>query len=156
METVMTDDASLLLDLREMWETLDPPPADLCERVLFALELQHIEFELLQLLDDLDLVGARGHETARTVTFGSDSLTVMVNMSDSAHQPRRLDGWVVPATPLRVELRTITGTRETFADADGRFAFADAPAGLIQLVLHPTDGTTIGLTRPVVTPAVQL
>ena len=155
-ERINSDDAALLLDLRAMWETLDPPPADLCDRVLFTHELRNLEFELMQMHDALDLVGARGHETARTVTFGSDSLTVMVNLAGSGHEPRRLDGWVVPATPLRVELRTSTGAQETFADADGRFAFDEAPAGMVQLVLHPTDGTTVELTRPVVTPAIQL
>jgi hypothetical protein len=155
MEGVMTGDP-LLTELRAMWETLDPPPADLSERVLFTLELRNLEFELMQMSDAFDLVGARGPETARTVTFGSESLTVMVNLSGDDQEPRRLDGWVVPTTPLRVELRTSTGTLETYADDDGRFSFEQAPAGLVQLVLHPTDGTTVELTRPVVTPAVQL
>jgi hypothetical protein len=156
MECVVTEDAALLRELREMWEALDPPPDDLCERILFTLELRNLEFELMQMRDAFDLVGARGPETARTVTFGSDSVTVMLNLSGTGPEPRRLDGWVVPTTPLRIELRTSTGTLETFADADGRFAFEHAPAGLVQLVLHPTEGTTVELTRPVITPAVQL
>jgi hypothetical protein len=149
----MTD---LMRQLREMWEAADPAPADLAERMIFTLQLENLEFELLRLHDVLEPVGARGHETARTVTFGSDSLTVMVSMSGSGRPPHRVDGWIAPAAALRVELRTARGTRETTADVDGRFAFTEVPAGLIQLVLHPTPGADLTLARPVVTPAIQL
>jgi hypothetical protein len=153
---MMTDDQALLLRLRGAWAQADPAPADLAERVLFTLQLENLEFELLRLQDVLEPVGARGHETARTVTFGSDSLTVMVTMSGPGQPPRRVDGWIAPAAALRVELRTTRGTQETTADDDGRFAFTEVPAGMIQLVLHPTTGADISLVRPVVTPAVQL
>jgi hypothetical protein len=149
----MTD---LRHQLRDMWEAADPAPADLAERMIFTLQLENLEFELLRLHDVLEPVGARGHETARTVTFGSDSLTVMVSMSGAGRPPHRVDGWIAPAAALRVELRTTRGTRETPADADGRFAFTEVPAGLIQLVLHPTAGADITLERPVVTPALQI
>jgi len=149
----MTD---LMRELREMWEAADPAPVDLAERMIFTLQLENLEFELLRLHDVLEPVGARGHETARTVTFGSDSLTVMVSMSGSGRPPHRVDGWIAPAAALRVELRTARGTRETTADVDGRFAFTEVPAGLIRLVLYPTAGAGVTLARPVVTPAVQL
>jgi hypothetical protein len=152
----MIEDRALLASLRGMWQEADPVPADLAERVLFTLQLDNLEFELMHLQDLLDPVGARSHETARTVTFGSESLTVMVTLAGTGGAPRRLDGWIVPGAPLRVELRTSGGTQQTFADSDGRFAFDDAPAGLVQLVLHPTAGADIYLARPVVTPAVQL
>jgi hypothetical protein len=150
-----TDDDALLGRLRALWADTDPVPADLAERILFTLDLENVEFELLRLHDVLEPVGARGHETARTVTFGSDSLTVMVTLSGPGG-PRRVDGWIAPAAALRVELRTARGTRETVADPDGRFAFTEVPAGLTQLVLHPTPGAEVSLARPVVTPAVSL
>jgi hypothetical protein len=34
--------------------------------------------------------------------------------------------------------------------------FADVPAGLVQLTIHPTDGAAVRLTGPVRTPAVEL
>jgi hypothetical protein len=151
-----TEDHALLGRLRTMWDRTDPPPSDLAERVLFTLQLENVEFELLRLQDVLEPVGARGHETARTVTFGSESLTIMVTMSGPGGPPRRVDGWIAPAAALRVELRTTRGTQETTADDDGRFAFTEVPTGLIQLVLHPTSGADVSLARPVVTPAVQL
>jgi hypothetical protein len=168
----MTDDGALLDQLRHMWEAADPPPADLAERVLFAFGLEDLEFELLQLRGELDLAGARGAdpvsahnaepvdargaEKVRTVTFGSDSLTVMVSLSGPHPQGRRIDGWIAPGAALRVELRTTRGVLQTTADQTGRFSLSDVPVGLVQLVIHPTEGASVALTRPVVTPAIQL
>ena len=80
----------------------------------------------------------------------------MLLLPRSGDPQRRLDGWLAPGAALRVELRTGTTRRDTVASADGRFAFSDVPAGLVQLVIHPTDGATVALARPVVTPAIQL
>jgi hypothetical protein len=151
----MMTDERLLTGLRDMWLAADPAPADLAERVLFTLGLDalqpgDLEFELLRLCDVLEPAGARGHETARTVTFSGDSLTVMVTLSEDGPTARRLDGWITPAGELRVQLRTDDGRVETVADAGGRFAFADLRSGLIQLVLYSIEG------RRVVTPALAL
>jgi hypothetical protein len=158
MERAMTDDGAMLAQLRRMWQAHDPEPPDLAERVLFALGLEDVEFELLQLVGSLDPDGARtaSAETVRTVTFGSDSLTVMVSLSGPHHDGYRIDGWIAPGAALRVELRTARGAQGTVADSTGRFALNDVPSGLVQLVIHPTEGASVALTRPVVTPAIQL
>lgn len=160
----MNPDRPLLDDLRTMWRTCDPEPADLCERILFALSLEDAEFELLTLQEPVGLAGARsakhaearGTETARSVTFGSESLTVMITLSVQEPYQHRIDGWIVPSAALRVELRTSRGPKETVADPTGRFSIEDVPGGLIQLVVHPTEGAVVSLARPVVTPALQL
>jgi hypothetical protein len=151
-DDLLNDDRALLEQLRRMWEAQDPEPADLAERVLFALGLEDVEFELLQLRDALDPTGARGvdlanarsAETVRTVTFGSDSLTVMISLSGPHHHGHR------------IELRTTRGALETMADQTGRFALTEVPSGLVQLVIHPTEGAAVALIHPVVTPAMQL
>jgi hypothetical protein len=148
----MSADDALLGRLRRMWEASDPVPDDLAERVVFAVGLDNVEFELLRLHEVLEPAGARGPENARTVTFGSDSLSVMVTLSAE----HRIDGWIAPGAALRVELRTSRGVQETVADPTGRFALTDVPSGLVQLVIHPTEGASVALTRPVVTPALQL
>lgn len=152
----MTDDVTLLRAVHDMWDVLDPAPADLADRVLFTLQLEDLEFELMRLHDTLAPLGARGPETASTVTFAAESLTVMVTVTESGPHRRRLDGWLAPGAALRVELRTPRGVQETQADADGRFAFAEVPAGLVQIMIHPTTGATLLLHRPVATPPVQL
>ena len=150
------DDWTLTRRLRSMWEAADPVPDDLADRVLFGLQLEDLEFEVLRLEAMLQPAGARGHESAKTVTFTSDSLSVMVTVSEAASGLRRLDGYIVPAAALRVELRAAHGCQHTDADHTGRFAFPAAPNGLLQLVFHPTDGAAVELARPVVTPAIQL
>jgi hypothetical protein len=149
-------DRSLKRRLRNMWETADPEPGDLADRVLFVLQLEDVEYELLRLRETREPQGARGSEGPRTVSFSNDSLSVMVALIEPAPGRRRLDGYIVPAAALRVELRTAVGPQHTRASTAGRFAFPHVPTGLLQLVFHPTDGTPIDLGRPFVTPAIQL
>ena len=151
-----TADRTLLAQLRRMWEAADPPPADLAARTVFRLvmeDLDSIDVELMSLQQELSVAGARAPETASTITFASESLTVMITISPSGVEQYRLDGWIAPSAALRVELRTVTGARDGAADIDGRFSFTDVPSGLVQLVIHPTDGAAVRLARPVVTPA---
>lgn len=145
-------DQTLLVELRRLWETTDPPPADLATRSLFLLQLENLEFELMSRRMEPSPAGARGPETASTITFAAESLTVMITVSPDGAQ-RRLDGWIAPSAALRLELHTASGVREDVADADGRFVFTGVPAGLVQLIIHPTEGTPVRLARSVVTPA---
>ncbi len=149
------DDVALQGTLRRMWESVDPVPADLADRALFLLQLENLEAELLR-MTEVDLAGARGEETARTITFDSDHVAVMVTLSGPAVGPRRIDGWITPPAALRVEARTRSGSTQTVSDDSGRFSFPELQPSLVQLVLHPTEGSSVELPRPVVTPAVQI
>jgi hypothetical protein len=149
------DDGTLEARLRGMWEAVDPAPPDLAERALFVLELADLEVELLR-MQEVEPAGARGEETARTVTFESAHVAVMVTLSGPPGRPRRLDGWITPAAALDVEARTPGGSARTTADSGGRFSFPSVGPALVQLVLHPTGGAAVDLTRPVVTPAIQI
>lgn len=152
----MPDDA-LLDGLRALWERADPPPPGFAERLSFVLALDDLDAEVLRLRAEvLEPSGARASEHVRTITFGGDTMTVMVTISPDARRGFRIDGWVAPATPARVELRLADGSRETAADLDGRFVIESVPGGLAQLVLHPTDASSAVLDHDVVAPAVQL
>jgi len=154
----MTDDDSMLRALEQLWERVDPAPADLAERVLFALSLETLDAELLS-MSTPDLAAARAagdEESARTVTFGSENLTVMVTLSGSDAAGHRIDGWIVPSLPLRVDLRTAHDVLTTTAETTGRFAFPVVPGGLVQLVLHLDADSLPPLPRRVVTPAFTL
>ncbi len=149
-------DAALFGTLCRMWEHRDPVPADLAERVLFALSLDNLEVELLRLeAEVLSPVGARGEEEARTVTFTSPSLSVMITISEIARAVR-LDGWITSGSGLSVGLRNNGGERRAMADEDGRFSFDSVRPGLAQLVFHPTAGAGLELPGTVVTPAIQV
>jgi len=162
-------DASILADLHAFHSLTDPPPADLTERVRFAIALEDVDLDGLdvvvsRLQDDL-LVGsgARGAERTRTVTFDSDSLTIMVTITEAATGGVRLDGWLAPPGPLRVELR-ITRERTdsrgqsytTTADDTGRFVFDGIIPGLAQILVHPTPESGVDLASRVVTPSLLL
>jgi hypothetical protein len=147
------EDSALLAALRRMWERQDPVPGDLADRVLFALSLENLEVEVMQLREEL-MAGARGEERARTVTFTSASLSVMITISAAADV--RLDGWITSGGGLRVDLLAEGQDRSTTADDDGRFVFDGIASGLAQLVFQPTAGAQTKLARPVVTPAIQV
>lgn len=156
-ELMATGDAALLDQLQAMWEHADPVPAGLVERVTFAIGLDNLDVEMMRLTEEVLVpAGARGAEHVRTITFGGESVTVMVTVSQEGQDVFRLDGWLAPSAALSIELRRADGSLTTASDEDGRFVFEDVPPGLAQLVLHPTPNSAVELRQDVVAPAVQL
>lgn len=156
-EPLDATDEALLTELAGIYELVDPMPEGLVERIGFTLTLADLEIELARLtMQTSEPVGARGEERARTVTFSSDSLTTMVTITPCEVGQFRIDGWLAPGGPLAVELRTDRGNLRTTADSDGRFEFIEVRGGMVQLVIHPTEGCEVELGAPVVTPALQL
>lgn len=150
------DDGELLGALREMWQERDPVPADLAERLTFALALEDLDAELLRLVDEaMTPVGVRAEECARTVTFSSEALSVMITIHEETSTAIRLDGWISEGGGLQVGLRSPQSERLTSADEDGRFSFDAVAPGLAQLVFHPTHGASVVLRNSVVTPTIK-
>src|SRR2546429_267847 len=90
-------DFGVLGDIRELFEAVDPMPADLPERIRFALALRDLEVEVARLAEEDQLtVAARGKEQARTITFDSDSLTIMIRIDANQDGTVRVDGWLAP------------------------------------------------------------
>jgi hypothetical protein len=155
-------DAAILNDLCEIWTITDPPPVDLDLRVLFALDIDNIHVEMAHLHEEaLVGAGARATEPTRTITFDSDSLSVMVSITP-AGEHLRIDGWLAPPQARRVELRTAAMDADTVdleaarvprvaqADEAGRFVFTGVPRGLAQILVSGIDGPTV------VTPSIVL
>ena len=135
---------------------LDPPPADLDERVRFAIALDSLDIEVARLSEErLVGSGARGSERTRTITFDCESRTVMITVVDRADGLVRIDGLAAPPAALRVELRAAAGagSRSATADDTGRFVFDGVAHGLVQLVVHAPDA---GVGDKVVTPSLLL
>jgi hypothetical protein len=150
-------DLQLLSDIVALYDTVDPMPEILPDVILFALEAHDVDAELARLVDaELSLVGTRAVEHARSVTFSSDHLTVMVALTPTGEGSVRVDGWAAPGGFLRTELRTGDATFETQCDADGRFAFESVPTGAAQFTLSPTADSDPEIRIAVVTPAVHL
>jgi hypothetical protein len=149
------DDLAILSRVAAVHGLLDPPPADLDERVRFAIALRDVDVEVARLTEEV-LVGsgARASERTRTVTFDAESRTIMITIVDRPDGLVRLDGWLAPAAPLRVELRLPEPdpARSVTADETGRFVLDEVPHGLAQLLVHPPED---GGPR-VVTPSLAL
>ena len=150
-------DFGLLDDIRELFQAADPMPADLPERIRFSLALRDLEIEVARLAEEEQLtVAARGAEQSRTITFDSDSLTIMIRIEANQDGTMRVDGWLAPPQRREVEMKTATDTLGVTSDEQGRFAFARMPRGTAQLVVRPNESGPGRPGRSVVTPALVL
>ncbi|MEV4137674.1 hypothetical protein AB0J72_36565 [Dactylosporangium sp. NPDC049742] len=145
-----TDDA-LLADLRRIAGLVDPVPADL----LFSLSVTGLDIEVCRLVPALDgaMAGVRGDEETTRATFESASLTIMVEWTAGVAGTVRLDGWLAPPSPCRIELRTVDGPQTMDTDEGGRFAAQRVTRGEVQIRVHPTNDQEADGARTVVTPS---
>ncbi|MEU0521686.1 hypothetical protein [Streptosporangium sp. NPDC006007] len=151
-----TEESLLLDEIQRMYSAVDPVPATLVERLQFALDLESHEIEVLRPYEEVGLAaGVRGGEEARTITFDSDDLTIMISVSAQNTQTVRLDGWLAPPSDHVVELRTSEGPITVRADAQGRFVLDAVPLGLAQLVVRqalddPRESRILAVTPSIV------
>ena len=100
-------DFGLLDGIRELFQATDPMPADLPERIRFSLALRDLEIEMARLAEEDQLaVAARGTEQSRTITFDSDSLTIMIRIEANRDGTARVDGWLAPPQRREIEMKT--------------------------------------------------
>lgn len=159
------EDTVVLSMVRDLFEAVDPMPADLPERVRFALALRALEAEMAHFADAADEAAlvARGTEESRTVTFDSDSLTIMIRVDSNPDGTARIDGWLAPPKPHEVEMRMTDCSLTVMADELGRFVFYSVPRGAARLVVHRSAESGIGersapslASKLVITPALTL
>jgi hypothetical protein len=133
-------DDVILRQLQEIGDIVDPSPPDLDERVLFAIGLETLDFEVSRLQEDVvSVTGARADDRTRAVTFEADSLTIMATISPVDDRHHRIEGWLAPPGPRQVELRSTGGdhrSQQVVAEHSGRFVFERVPAGLAQFVVR--------------------
>jgi hypothetical protein len=150
-------DLSVLDGIRDMFGVADPMPADLPERIRFRLALRDLEIEVARLADEQEvLAGIRGAEQSRTITFDSDSLTIMIRIDANRDGTVRVDGWLAPPQRREVDMKTTAESLGVSSDDQGRFAFTRVPRGMAQLVVRPAEQGPDGSGRSVVTPALIL
>jgi hypothetical protein len=152
------NDTRLLEQMARLYETLDPVPDGLVERVQFGITLDALHAEIAELQRAGELAGVRSDAEADTnsVTFTSSTLTTMVTISPARGGLVRIDGWVAPGGEVDVELRLVGETRHTSCDADGRFVFTDVPRGIAQFVLRTPRALDEDDDHTVVTPSITL
>lgn len=148
-------DVEVLARIAKLYSELDPVPTGLVDRVTFGITLETLHAEIAELQRSSDLAGVRssGAQAAQTVTFTSNSTTLMVTIATLSADRARIDGWVVPGGGMSVELKTPTGVLTAAADPDGRFVFAEVARGLVQFAVRPPEGSG---QQPVLTPSIEI
>jgi hypothetical protein len=145
-------DLRLLAGVRELWEDADPMPATLVDQIRFAIQLEDVDLEVMRIREQEGFATSRSAaEQGRLITFDSESLTIMVNVSPEPGGTIRLDGWLTPPAEHPIEVRNRNGTLTTTSDAEGRFAVSGVPHGMVQVLVR-----TLGRSRTVSTPAIEL
>jgi len=148
-------DGRALALIRSHLEQTDPVPADLPERVKFAMTVASLEAEVAHLMSEGALAGTvrtTDYDRATTVTFESDGLSIMVTLEESEGGTTTVRGWVT-SPGAEVELRERSRSRTTTADDDGRFVFAATERGTVHLLIRQPDQPG---SRPVITPGIEL
>lgn len=146
-------DEKVLSALGAVVTTLDPVPEGLVDRVLFAMTLESLHVETMELrrigVPESVLRGDEAPVEAQTITFTSADLSVMISLSP-ADGDVRVDGWISEPGVRSVELHRLGAQDETRTDAEGRFVFARVPHGQVSLVIRDGDRS------PVSTPVIEL
>jgi hypothetical protein len=142
------EDEALLRELDLLLRQADPMPADLVDRVQFALALDELHAEVAEMTRlSLDALAVRVDPTVEaattSLTFKTDAFTAMVTVTRTGDDAFRLDGWVAPPVPLRVVVRMQEGVREVESDDSGRFVVDGLPGGFAQLVFHHDGGAVV-------------
>jgi hypothetical protein len=116
-----------------------------------------LDIELMLLVERSDqLAGARGGATsAYTLRFAHGGVDLLLRVSSDGASSR-IDGWVVPPSPVIVTVQRDTdlgwgddGTLEV--PGSGRFELPALTPGMLRLRLDPADGST-----PFMTPAFEI
>ncbi len=150
-------DFELLDGIRHIFQAADPMPADLPERIRFFLALRDLEIEVARFAtEDEPALAVRGVEQSRTITFDSDSLTIMIRIEENRDGTVRVDGWLAPPQCREIEMKTAADSLKVNSDEQGRFAFARVPRGTAQLMVSPADQGPSRAGRSVVTPTLIL
>ncbi|WP_433259988.1 hypothetical protein ACQPZF_22530 [Actinosynnema sp. CS-041913] len=135
-------DLQILREVRWLWESVDPMPGDLLDRVRFAVELEDSDVEVVRITERREVAGVRGDVRSRLITFAGDTLDFMVNVQARGDGTLRVDGWLSPPAEHPVEVRTSDGRFRTRSNGEGRFVLDRVPCGLVQFVIRPMDRTS--------------
>lgn len=148
-EPLDDQDFRVLDAVREIYEVIDPMPADLLDNIRFEIAIRDLGMEVARESSGLLAVGTRGeNDDRRLLGFESPSATITVGLqvNDGAV---RLDGWLAPPGAHDVELRTPHRNWMTESDERGRFVLDGLPRTTAYLIIRA------GITT-ITTPTIEL
>jgi hypothetical protein len=128
-------DLTILDEVAEAYSSADPMPDGLIDRIRFAVALEEVNAEVLQLIEESELTTSARGERGRIFTFSSAILTVMIRVIGITDDTVRIDGWLAPPAAHRITLRSPQARVERTADDEGRFVFEQTSGGLAQLIV---------------------
>jgi hypothetical protein len=136
-------DAALFARMRQMWQEVDPVPADLVDRMVATVAVEDLsrEYALLTLVEGSQLAAVRGETDTATLQFSDGTTSVLVHVTAAEDGSRRIDGWV-DAAALAIRLSQDEREWRTDPGEHGRFAFDAVPPGVsrLRLVVRGADG----------------
>ncbi|PRB01931.1 hypothetical protein CQ044_16065 [Microbacterium sp. MYb64] len=144
-------DAALFARLRAEWEVEDPVPAGLADRMVAAVAAEDLgrEYAWLTLIEQEGSIAVRGEADTATLQFSDGTTGVVLHVTTTESDLRRIDGWVDGAV---LAIRLTQHDREWVAEISGpgRFAFDAVPTGLsaLRLILRGTDGDPTEFRTP--------
>ncbi|MFB4317975.1 hypothetical protein [Actinomadura sp. 21ATH] len=140
------DHDGLLAQVRATYQALDPVPAEVLAAARAALAWRRPGAELAELTGDhAGQAGAVRGTPARTLTFTARDTVIEMEIAGTGRE-REIAGRLAPPSPARVHVRhpeLPPGGPETHADDTGHFALPAIPEGLVSLLFHLPDGTSI-------------
>ena len=151
--------------VRQAYVAGDPVPGGLISRMQAAAAGAAeesglgLDLELMLLVEssslDAEAAGVRSvapasARSAYTLRFAQSGVDVLVRVASDTDTTARLDGWVVPGSPMTVRAIRADEVRTPIVavtlGASGRFEITSLPAGLIRLRFEPADGSAAFLT----------
>lgn len=148
--------------VRQAYVAGDPVPGGLISRMQAAAAGAAeesglgLDLELMLLVESSsEAAGVRSAapasaRSAYTLRFAQSGVDVLVRVASDTDTTARLDGWVVPGSPMTVRAIRADEVRTPIVavtlGASGRFELTSLPAGLIRLRFEPADGSAAFLT----------
>ena len=144
-----------------MWDTLDPVPAGLADRMVAAVAIEDLtrEWTVLTLVEGSGLAAVRGEADTLILQFSDGTSSVLLHVSMTEDGSRRVDGWIDPPA---LEVRLAQGDTEWTATPGegGRFelerrerralATPDGPQAGRRRAARGDDPAVRGVTRTAV------
>lgn len=142
--------------LRRVWSRADPAPQALADEMIVAVASADLgrDYALLTLVDSGADAAVRGEADMLTMQFGDGYTSVLVHITTTEDDQRRLDGWVVGQV---AEVHLVQHGHERRADTDGgRFSFAGVSPGIARVRVVLSAAPAPGAATELLTPRFEL